>query len=154
MKLGQYIVWFAHYGSVDWEPHPGPLEEIVDWVAGMDEEDTNQYDQHGIPLAVERIGTGLVDGFDEMVDARQEARKREREAHAARYAAEREHRRAEQGDQPRFRVRLKPPESVGTGLARCGVVLATWLTQEQAIAETDQLAATFGKDRINMEKIA
>ena len=151
MKTDGYIVWFAHFGSIDHQTHPGPLEDIVDWVAGMQDEATYEYDAHGIPLAVEHIGHGVIEGFDDMVEARAAEQEQERQERAQQYLAEQARRRAEQPG-PRYMLRLQPPPNVGKGMARCGPVIASGLTHEQCIAERDRLAAVFGEDRIGVQE--
>jgi len=147
MQAGDYIMWFAHYGTLEFERMDDSLEGIVDEVANYDDESTSEYDCHGIPLDLELVGSGVVENFHTLVDARREQLKVERAATAEEYARKRA---AEPVDNtPKYHIYLSAPTE-HTHLGR-GVCIAARLPLDELVAERDRLEAIFGKDRITVK---
>ena len=146
----QYVMWFARYGNLHAVSCTGPIEDIVDWVAEMDQEDIRDYDEHGIPEALERAGSGIVEGFWDLVNARREAMTQERKQRAEEYSR-RLAERKESGEQM-YRILLKPPDGVGGNhLGRRPVAIRLGLTHDAVIKQRDELEALYGCDRIVVE---
>jgi uncharacterized protein YcaQ len=147
IQSGDYILWFAHYGSLEYEKRRGPLEDIVKEVADYDDEDTHSYDSHGIPLDLELVGSGVVENFDALVEARRAEIETERKAAAAEYARKRAAEPVD--DRPKYHIYLSPPtEHKQLGRSVC---VAAHLPMDKLVSERDRLEAIFGKDRITVK---
>jgi uncharacterized protein YcaQ len=147
IETGDYMLWFAHYGTLKFEMRRGPLEHIVSEVADYDDETSSEYDSHGVPLDLELVGSGVVENFHTLVDERHEELRAKRKAAAEEWAKKRATEPVD--ERPKYHIYLSPPTE-HKQLGR-GVIIAARLPMDELIIERDRLEAVFGKDRITVK---
>lgn len=153
---GDYIMWFAQYGSITHQRMTCSLEKVVDYVARMDQESTADYDDHGIPLDLEHVGEGIVENFHDLVRARDDELRAEREAGAAEYRKQQAEKKA---TGPTYSIFLTPPPQMDSSHShlysyRAGTRLAFGLPFDDLVAERERLEGIFGRDRITVREHA
>lgn len=145
---GSYLLWFAKYGSLEFQQMDS-LEDAIELVVQLRDQSTTmaEYDQYGSPDQLERVGSGAVENFFDLCDEREQQLERERGER--RKARERE-KTAKPG--PRYSIELSAPASLSPHLSRYPQHLIGGLNGEQVITERDRLEALFGRDRVTVRQ--
>lgn len=147
---GSYLLWFAKFGSLEFQ-QMDTVEDAVELVVRLRDQSTSmaEYDQYGSPDALERVGSGVVEDFFELCDAREEQQARER----VEWLKGRERERT-QNPGPRFDILITPPKDLSPFLWRYPGHLVGDLDGEAVITERDRLEALFGRERVTVRQRA
>ncbi|WP_433568126.1 hypothetical protein ACQP1O_43000 (plasmid) [Nocardia sp. CA-151230] len=147
---GSYLLWFARHGHLTFQ-QMDCVEDAIELVVRLrhDSTTTAEYDQYGSACDLERVGHGIVEGFFDLCDEREEQNAREWQARQEARARERA---AKPG--PRYAILLSPPEGMEPHLWRGPEYLTGDLDGEQVIVERDRLEALVGRDRITVRQTA
>ncbi len=145
---GSYLLWFAKFGHLEFQ-HMDTLEDAVELVVRLRDQSTSmaEVDEYGVPDALERVGSGVIEDFFELCDAREEQNARE---WAEELKARERARSANPG--PRYSLQLSPPADLSPFLSRFPGHLIGGLDGEAVIVERDRLEALFGRDRVTVRQ--
>lgn len=142
---GSYLLWFAKFGHLEFQ-QMDTLEDAVELVVRLRDQSTTmaEVDEYGVPDALERVGSDVVEDFFELCDAREEQNARE--------WAEELKRARSVNPGPRYSIQLSPPAELSPFLPRSPGHLVGGLDGEQVIVERDRLEALFGRDRVTVRQ--
>lgn len=145
---GSCLLWFAKFGHLEFQ-QMDTLEDAVELVVRLRDQSTTmaEVDEYGVPVALECVGSGLVEDFFELCDAREEQNARE----WAEELKARERARSENPG-PRYRIQLFPPADLSPFLSCSPVHLIGGLDGEAVIVERERLEVLFGRDRVSVRQ--
>lgn len=144
---GSYLLWFAHYGRLEFR-EMNSIEDAMELVVRLRDCESWEFDEYGAPDFLEKVGHGVVEDFFARCDELEERRRQEWREDRMR----RERERATSPSVPRYSIELSPPADQSPRLSRPPQHLVGGLDHESVIVERDRLEALFGRDRISVRQ--